>query len=264
MKNIDFTQSITYLDPFINDKHNQIAGSVELRQNMVTFLHFIQDNKVVGTQSTGNMPLKMISQLSKELVNPPKLENKVGDKIYRVRSETEVWDIYFPHILADGGNLVRISRGKQWKLTPLGVNFLKTPELIQLWFLLMIWWNRINWLVAFQVMGIGEKLPLNFVRSTIDHLLFHINESSISFDDFADSLIDKTGLTWTSQDKTFHQIFLHAAIEHIVINSHKQFGILDTEYEDEFIGNYKTKKLKSFKFTTLGKTLIEAIGLSFP
>jgi hypothetical protein len=260
----DFSQSTAYLDHFINDKHNQIANSIELRQNMVTFLHFVRNNKVVGTQSTGNMPLKMISQLSKELVNPPKLENKVGDKIYRVRSETEVWPIYFPHILAEGGNLVRISKGKQWKLKSKGDKFLIMPELIQLWFLLMIWWHRINWLVAFQIMGIGENLPPHFERSTLEHFLIQINENSISFDDFADSLIDQTGLTWFSQDKSFHNILLRGSIEHVVIHIHEQFGIVDTEYEDEIIGNYKTKKLKSFKVTTLGKTLIEAIRLSFP
>lgn len=130
MKISDFAQSVTFLDPYINDEHNQIAGSVELRENMVIFLRFIQDNKIVGTQSTGNMPLKLIHHLLKEFVNPPKLETRVGDKIYRVRSETEIWAIYFPHILADGGDLVYFSKGKQWKLKTQGEIFLKTPELI--------------------------------------------------------------------------------------------------------------------------------------
>ena len=263
MNSNDFQQCTDYLQPYLEGELDQLAGSLELRLNMVAFLHFIQQNKIIGTKSTGNMPLKMISQLSKELTNPPKLEYKIGEKIYKVRSETEVWAIYFPHILAEGGHLVKISPSKQWKLAPTGINFLEAPALIQLWFLLMIWWHTINWLVAFPVIGIGENLPYRFELITLDLLRLIADNDSMSFYEFADSLIKNTDLTWTSQDTTYHQKLLRGAIEHIVINILAQFGVFETEYVDDFIGKYKTKKLKSFKFTRLGRTLIEAIRLSF-
>ena len=259
----DFQRSADCLKPHLEGEPNQFAESIALRQDMVTFLRFIKQNKIAGTKSTGNMPLKMVRQLSRELANPPALENKVGDKIYKVRSELDIWAIYFPHILAEGGGLVQISQNRQWRLTPIGENFIETPALIQLWTIVMIWWHRVNWLVSFPIMGIGDKLPDGFELFTLESLILNANNNPIPFHEFADLLIEKTGLIWTSKDKTFHQILLRGAIENIVININKQFGILETEYGDDFIGKYKTKRLKFFNITTVGKILIESIGASF-
>ncbi len=127
----------------------------------------------------------------------------------------------------------------------------------------MIWWHRVNWLVAFQVMGIGDKLPQWFELITLEKLTLNTDNTIISFEKFADSLIEETGLTWTSQDTTYHQKLLRGAIEKIVIRIHSQFGIIETEYEDDFIGTYNTTKLKSFCFTKVGKILIESTRMSF-
>jgi hypothetical protein len=259
----DFQQNVTFLESYLDDEHYDIADSLEIRRDMVTFLQFIQKNKVVGTQSTGNMPLKMISQLSKELVNPPDLEEKIGDRIYKVRSEYEVWAIYFLHVLAEVGDLVKISPGKQWKVTKASILFLDSPALIQLGILLFIWWKKVNWLVAFQVSGIGDDLPVSFIHLTLNHLLLNVDKASVSFKEFADKLIRDTGLTWTSEDTTHHQMFLRGAIESIVIDIHVEFGLMEAEYEDYFIGSYKTNRIVSFKMTEMGKMFIELIRLSF-
>jgi hypothetical protein len=74
------------------------AEQLAVRRDMVTLLRFVQENKVVGTQSTGNMPLKMVRAVTAEFVNPPVLDQTIGDKTYRLRSEEDVWPLYFLHI----------------------------------------------------------------------------------------------------------------------------------------------------------------------
>ncbi|MFO7890388.1 MAG: hypothetical protein R6V04_08615 [bacterium] len=248
-----------YLDSYRENEVSQHAASLEFRRNVETMLQFVQENKIIGTRSTGNMPLKMVGELSKKLVNPPKLETKIGERIYKVRSEEEVWSIFFPHILVEVGKLVKISPGRQWQLTPAGKKFLN-----QLCILIMIWWHRVNWLIAYPVEGTGENLPQNFQFVTLQHFLSVIEKNEIRFEDFADSIIESSGLTWTSSDKTFHQINLRGAVEFIVIEIHSEFGILETHHEvkEEYIGKNKTfttEKLVSFRITKLGKLLIESI-----
>ncbi len=57
-----------------------------VRRNMVTLLTYVRDNKVVGTQSTGNMPLQAVREVTARFVVPPVLEQTIGDHTYRLRS----------------------------------------------------------------------------------------------------------------------------------------------------------------------------------
>jgi hypothetical protein len=70
---------------------------------VITLLAYLRDNKVTGTQSTGNLPLKAVREICAQIVNPPKLEEVIGEYVYRVRSESEVWpntsDMYWHRLV---------------------------------------------------------------------------------------------------------------------------------------------------------------------
>ena len=83
-----------------------VAEELPLRRDVITLLTYLRDNKVTGTQSTGNLPLKAVHEICARFVNPPKLEDTLGEHVYRVRSETEVWPLLFRHVLASVGGLV--------------------------------------------------------------------------------------------------------------------------------------------------------------
>ena len=67
------------------------AGALPLRRDFVTLLTYVRESKVVGTQSTGNMPLKSVREVTARFVTPPVLDTEMGDRIYRLRSEADVW-----------------------------------------------------------------------------------------------------------------------------------------------------------------------------
>lgn len=56
-------------------KSDQVARAeaLPLRRDMVTLLTCVRDNRVVGTQSTGNPPLKAVREVTARFVHPPQL-----------------------------------------------------------------------------------------------------------------------------------------------------------------------------------------------
>ena len=68
-----------------------------MRRDMVTFLSYLNKNRVVGTQSTGNLPLKAVREICAQFVNQPVLDAKIGDKVFKLRSEDDVWPLFSSH-----------------------------------------------------------------------------------------------------------------------------------------------------------------------
>jgi len=231
-----------------------------LRRDMLTLLTYVRDNKVVGTQSTGNMPLKAVREVTACFVNPPVLEETIGDHTYRLRSETDIWPLYFLHVLAEVGKLLDVAPARRWRLTRSGEEFLNAPPVIQVLVLLSIWWYQVNWLVAYSFVGMGDALPPALNTIALAHLRALPVERAVAFEPFADELIAKAGLRWTSRDTTFHRSALHSAVEFMVINILKNFGVLKVAYREEPLGLGTISTLDTFELTPLGNVLLGALS----
>lgn len=248
-----------------HDVTSEILHQMEelaLRRDMVTLLIYVRDNKVVGTQSTGNMPLKAVREVTARFVVPPVLEQTIGDHTYRLRSEMDLWSLYFLHILAEVGKLLEIAPARRWRLTRSGEGFLNAPPTIQVLAMLGIWWYQVNWLVAYSFVGMGDALPPALNDITLARLRALPVGHAIAFEPFADELIAQAGLRWTSQDTTFHRTALHGAVEFMVINILKNFGVLKVEYREEPFDLGTFSKLDTFELTPLGNVLLETLAFA--
>ncbi|NLX94545.1 MAG: hypothetical protein GXY83_00060 [Rhodopirellula sp.] len=235
------------------------AESAPVRRDMATLLAFVRDEKVVGTQGTGNMPLKAVAEVSARFVNPPPLEATIGNRTYRIRSEEELWPLYFLHILADVGGLIQFGRARRWRLTANGERFLDAQPVLQVAFLLAVWWYRVNWLVAYSYTGMGNALPDGFQQTTLVTLRSLPAGTDISFDEFADKLIDETGLTWGAKNSSVATIALRSSIHRMVISMLDTFGVLNCRYTKEKRGQSEVSKVVAFKVTPLGNALLDAL-----
>lgn len=159
-----------WLQQYHNSKMIREAEALPLRRDMVTLLTHVRDNRIVGTQSTGNMPLKAVREVTARFVKPPQLDHTIGDHTYKLRSETDVWPLYFLHILAEVGGLLVIAPARRWWLTSGAESFLALDPLLQVSFLLTVWWHQVNWLVAYPFEGMGEELPSSFNVVTLAQL----------------------------------------------------------------------------------------------
>lgn len=248
-----------WMEQYHNAEMIRQAKALPLRRDMVTLLTFVRDNKVIGTQSTGNMPLKAVRQVTARFVKPPELETTIGDHTYRLRSEADLWPLYFLHILAEVGGLLAIAPARRWRLTPEGEGFLGTDPLLQASFLLTVWWYEVNWLVAYPFEGMGDALPPFFNLATLTRLRSLPPGTRISFEEFADGLIEETGLTWTASVSSA-PILLRGSIARMVIYILAAFGAVECKYREEPLGKGTTSRLAAFEITPFGKALLDAVA----
>ena len=241
-----------------NDQVAQ-AEALPLRRDMVTLLTYLRDNRVTGTQSTGNLPLKAVREVTARFVHPPQLERTIGEHTSRVRSEDDVWPLYFLHTLAYVGGLLEGGPSRRWRLTPSGEKFLTVIPPVQVWLLLATWWEQVDWLIAFPFAGMGESLPPRFTKITLAHLLSFPASKRIPFEPFADKLIRETGLKWTAPDMTHAQMSLRSAIRRMVIGILADFEVVEPEYQDKPLGRSTVQEVVAFQITSFGKGLLESL-----
>ncbi len=94
-------------------RHQRIAEELPVRQDMVTLLRYLQSNRVTGTKSLGNLPLKAVRDITAMFINPPILDHNIGERVYKVRSEDEVWPLV--HAIAEGGELLTGDRSRLFR-----------------------------------------------------------------------------------------------------------------------------------------------------
>lgn len=243
----------------LDEKQIALTESLAVRRDMVTFLSYLKENRVVGTQSTGNLPLKAIREICAQFVNPPILDNKIGNQVFKLRSEDEVWPLFFLHMLANTGGLATGGQARTWKVTPSGDSFLSAPAPIQLGFMLDVWWHYEDWRIAFPVSGLAQGLPHGFAEIALKHLRTLPVGKSVSYVSFADSLIQETRFIWPSHDQDVSKMIRRSAIERMVILPLVGFGCMETEDGMEDIHGHKFSKLAAICLTQLGKGLLETL-----
>ncbi len=239
----------------------QQAEALPLRRDMVTLLTYVRDNPVVGTQSTGNLPLKAVRDIAAQFAHPPNLEEKIGSHTYRVRSEADLWPLYYLHILADVGGLAKSAPARRWRVTRQGDKFLALDPWAQVVHLLATWWDRVDWVVAYPYEGMGKGLPLYFSATAWEQLDNFPVKQRIDFEKFADHLIASTGMTWTVPNEDIARMALHGAIRRMVMSVLNDFGSVTLEYQDKPLGTGTIRDLVAFQITPFGKQLLEALVL---
>lgn len=235
------------------------AENLPLRRDMVTLLRYVQENKVVGTPNTGNMPLKAVREVTARFVTPPELDIPIGDEIYRLRSEMDVPPLYFLHILADVGGLLVAEPGRRWRVTPEGIRFIERDPFVQLLYLFGTWWYAVNWLVKYPFEGMGDALPPGFEETTLERMRALPVGERISFEPFADAIIQATGITWGGSPDEARPM-LRGAVSQMIIDVLADFGVVECEYRDESFGSFTFPRLDAFKITPLGSILFTALS----
>jgi len=237
------------------------AEELALRKDMVTFLTYLKDNKVTGTQSIGNLPRKVIEAIAPQFVKPPALETKIGDTVFRFQNEDNVWSIFFVHVLAQGADLISGGPGRRWRLSDAGDEFLSAPAMIQVCVLFAAWWYRVNWLIAYADDIFGDELPIRFSKTVETQLrALPVDEPQLC-EPFADRVIQAMGWTWPEQESDNTRSILTAAIQYMVIDPLEHFGILSTQREKNNRRLIDTSLLVSFTLTKFGLAMLESMSI---
>lgn len=233
--------------------------ALPVRRDMITLLTYLRDHRVSGTQSTGNLPLKAVRQVTAQFVHPPALDETVGEHTYRLRSESDVWPLYFLHILADVGGLMGGGPAQRLQVTLQGKKFLDNLYPVQAWYMLATWWWKVNWLVAYPVIGMGERLPRGFSTVVIEHLLVQTEGQPASYDAFAGQIMQRTGYRWSKPDLPNADDFMRSGIYNIVMRILLRFEAVEVKFRDKIVGTLTFQEPDVFWLTPLGRGLLQAV-----
>jgi hypothetical protein len=236
------------------------AETLALRRDAVTMLTYLQGNRVRGTASTGNFPLKAVAEMAARFVDPPKMERTVLLRTYPIRTETELWPVYFLHVLLAIARLVDGGLNKRWRVTPAGEDFLSAPSLDQVVALFATWWLRMNWEIACFYSVASEHVIEDLPDVAWEQLMAIPPGRTVPFEPFADELIDATGwLRWDEDDQDTRYL-IYAALEGILIERLVDFGAAVATYDrDEGFG-LVMDSVATFELTPFGRRLLEAVS----
>lgn len=247
------------LKDWLNNLGAELTGSFEalpLRHDVLTFINYLSENQTVGTQSTGNLPLKAVHAICGLFVDPPKLEQTIGGHIFKVRSEDDVWPLLFVHTLAFHSRLVDGGPAHKWKPTPEGELFSQLPHPIQVVFLFVHWMLECDWTIAYQVEALADGLPDDFEAVVLNNLLALPDGQSVPYEPFVNHVIAESGLEWYSQDQSIVQMIKRSVVERVVIDPMIRFGVLDCTYRPSQILGGDYKDLDTIRLTSVGKALL--------
>lgn len=243
-------------DMFENLDRDGWAARQPLRRDLIAMLDYLREETVIGTQSTGNFPLKHVKGITARFVDPPELAEKVGDKVYRIRSEDDLPYLVLLHQMASVIGLIDGGHGKRWKLHTASEQFTNCSAAQQLWGMFRVWWEQFDWCGAYPVEGLRDGLPRGFRKETLRLLRRLDTGSQTLFDPFAANLIRMTGMKWPIDDQDRGESICKGAIQAIVIKMLELFSVLETEFES--IG-HGISKLNSFKITEQGGLMLAGL-----
>lgn len=228
-----------------------------LRRDAVSLLAYLRDHKFRGTSSYGNLPLKAVRGAAPLFVNPPELEHRVGDYVWRFQSEFNIWPIFFIHTLLEAGGLLVGGPGRLFRLTEKGHLFLAQEPPIQAHFLLETWWFHTNWMTINEMREVGNPTPGEFTYAALNLLLQSPAEQPVEFPGFADRLCLWGGLTTDSTDPVQKQETLRSWVRDHVMEPLVKFDILELRLEEK---SRRYPELLSFTITKAGRDQLFALS----
>jgi hypothetical protein len=103
-------------------------------------------------------------------------------------------------------------------------------------------------------------MPPRFSRLALTHLLELPLGEPTSFEQFAERMIEDSGMVLPIENQDIARRILRSIIERTLINPLVDFDILQTEFEPHTRCGMELRELSSFRISPFGRGLLEAIN----
>jgi hypothetical protein len=236
------------------EEYLQIFEDLPFRQDVITFLTYLKDHKVTGTKSTGNLPLKAV----REIVKNMKLLERAGEDLPEYRSEEDVWPLYFIHVLTSGAGLVDGGASQQWILTDLGERFLNAPAINQISHLAYNWYLDTQGNAILPDVNDLEMAAEDSPIIKLDAVVQMPVQESFTVDSLVPQILGIPDQTWQEIKETDLGTFMRLSTEIMVLVPLASFGIMSPEF-DSNASKEEEHNLVSVRLTPFGKELLTSI-----
>ena len=188
-----------YSLPEQNETLKHFCLDLPLRKDVIVILKYLSENRVIGTKSTGNFPLKAVKEMCLQFDSPIDLTTPVGGIIPSIRSEDDVFRMQFLHIFSNMAGLIVGDNGAKWELTVLGKAFLELTPVYQVMHLVYAWFTNVNWSFLFPLEFADDMEYSKFVITTLVNLIYLDENEFIPFSTFADQILEMHESTFLHQ-----------------------------------------------------------------
>lgn len=200
------------------------ASALPVRRDIHVLLDYLLANRVIGTQSTGNLPVKEGETICANFSKPIPFQTGMGKYNLKVKSIAEVWPLQFLHILAACAGWVQGGPGRRWRVTDLGVGFQQLPDGAQVWQLFYTWWTHVNWGIAANLGA--DNYPTQYVRPIVlKHLLSLPLGRPLPWEVFADQLMAFFGVA-ASGSVIDRRLAFHQEMQLVVAEPMRDLGVV--------------------------------------
>jgi len=240
---------------FLNDLNERFEEE-ELIHDFKVFTHYIVKNKIKITPKNGWIPRKHIYAINSLFKNPKQLEDKVGDKIFRLRGELEYPRFYFLDLLAGASRCIELKgkdmlvEGREYK------NFMKMGGIDKKRWLVLSWWFNMDWENWMQEGDFGELMQKkkfllgSYLQSWLD------KRGRVDFKKICKDLRNGLSLRWEAPSQDYAKELINWGIERCLLLPLVYFNIIEIVHKKDKFGIEQTI---GFYIKPLGRIFLEEI-----
>jgi hypothetical protein len=225
----------------------EAATGNTLRIDMLALLNYIGDRELKLTQA-GNLTLKDVRAINELLVKPEKLDYELYGVMKKLRTEEEVYRIWFLRTLSQMGSLTKIRRNKI-SLTKTAKEFLKKDPYDQLLQLFTVWLTKDHWGRELYWPEVVEPI-MNKAYQVAYYLSKMPVGMTVEYDIFEQGLLSSLRLGFATDDIEHAKLFSYIAIAQAILEPLELFGVVSLERDKDKYGH---SKVAAVSLTDLGR-----------
>ncbi|MGA2091099.1 MAG: hypothetical protein ABSH12_06530 [Endomicrobiales bacterium] len=228
----------------------------EFMRDFLAFLGYVTKTKVKLTPELEMIPRKHIVEINKLLVHPLKIEDKIGDKVFKFH-ENNLPRIRFIDMLLMASGVMDVRKNTLVK-GHLYDEIIALDPLNKKRWLALSWWFEFD----FQAWGpyggeFGERLCTKRLEMIPFFEKWAETPGSFSFKDTFTSLMETLHLYWGAPNKSFERQGVELGLWYCVFMPLQMMHIIDIKYAPG--GPLGLKDAQEFSLNRIGRTIMREI-----
>jgi hypothetical protein len=243
------------VDAFLEDLNKRFEKE-ELIYDFKVFINYVVNNKIKLTPKNAWIPAKYIYAINSLFRNPAQLDEKIGNKVYKLREEPSYSRFYFLDLLAGASGCIEVDekdvlvKGKNYD------RFMKMGGMDKKRWLILSWWFNMDW-ENWMPQGDFGKLMQEKKLLLADHLQSWLDKRGrVDFKKSSRKLREVLNLRWEAPSQDYAPKLINWGIERCLLIPLLYFDIIELVCKK---GKYNIEETVGFYIKPVGRIFLEEI-----